>query len=84
MSQARLGAPALHGCGKDADPLLVLTGAACEWYGLPAALQPERLAGRTGMQQVRPRRRGPRAGGLPGACGDDPAMRGQPEPGEGW
>ena len=26
----------LHGSGKDADPLLALTEAACERYGLPA------------------------------------------------
>jgi hypothetical protein len=45
--EARLGADRLHGSGKDADPLLVLTEAACERYGLPAALsQAERLAGR--------------------------------------
>ncbi|WP_282698266.1 helix-turn-helix transcriptional regulator [Streptomyces sp. CC208A] len=49
LSEAQLGAFRLHGCGKDADPLLVLTPAACERYGLPAALsQEERLAGRLG------------------------------------
>ncbi|MEU4037350.1 telomere-associated protein Tap [Streptomyces collinus] len=47
LKHARLGAVRLHGCGKDADPLLVLTEAACRRYGLPAALsQEERLAGR--------------------------------------
>ncbi|MFE0043677.1 telomere-associated protein Tap [Streptomyces albireticuli] len=49
LTEAQLGASRLHGCGKDADPLLVLTPAACERYGLPAALsQEERLAGRLG------------------------------------
>ncbi|MEV5428071.1 helix-turn-helix domain-containing protein [Streptomyces sp. NPDC052701] len=47
LEEARLGAEKLHGCGKDADPLLVLTAAACERYGLPATLsEAERLAGR--------------------------------------
>ncbi|MDX2762924.1 telomere-associated protein Tap [Streptomyces europaeiscabiei] len=47
LTEARLGAERLHGSGKDADPLLVLTEAACERYGLPAALsESERLAGR--------------------------------------
>ncbi|MEU1462836.1 helix-turn-helix domain-containing protein [Streptomyces sp. NPDC005727] len=47
LAEARLGAARLHGSGKDADPLLVLTGAACRRYGLPATLsQEERLAGR--------------------------------------
>ncbi|MYR41018.1 transcriptional regulator, partial [Streptomyces sp. SID5910] len=47
LTQARLGQPRLAGPGKDADPLLVLTGAALERYGLPAALtDEERLAGR--------------------------------------
>ncbi|MET8816452.1 helix-turn-helix domain-containing protein [Streptomyces sp. NPDC004549] len=47
LAEAHLGAEKLHGSGKDADPLLVLTEAACERYGLPAALsEPERLAGR--------------------------------------
>ncbi|MET8583462.1 helix-turn-helix transcriptional regulator [Streptomyces collinus] len=47
LTEARLGAERLHGSGKDADPLLVLTEAACERYGLPAALShEERLAGR--------------------------------------
>ncbi|MBB4717845.1 hypothetical protein BJ965_007727 [Streptomyces luteogriseus] len=44
-SQAR--APKLSGPGKDADPLLVLTEAALERYGLPVALtEEERHAGR--------------------------------------
>ncbi|MEU0203309.1 MULTISPECIES: helix-turn-helix transcriptional regulator [unclassified Streptomyces] len=47
LTEARLGAPRLHGSGKDADPLLVLTESALERYGLPARLsEPERLAGR--------------------------------------
>ncbi|MFF8233932.1 telomere-associated protein Tap [Streptomyces caelestis] len=47
LKEARLGAARLHGSGKDADPLLVLTEAACERYGLPVALSDaERLAGR--------------------------------------
>ncbi|WP_428849267.1 telomere-associated protein Tap [Streptomyces scabiei] len=47
LTEAQLGAERLHGSGKDADPLLVLTEAACERYGLPAALsESERLAGR--------------------------------------
>ncbi|MFF1284497.1 telomere-associated protein Tap [Streptomyces sp. NPDC058299] len=47
LAEARLGAERLHGSGKDADPLLVLTEAACERYGLPAELShEERLAGR--------------------------------------
>ncbi|WP_434098010.1 telomere-associated protein Tap [Streptomyces sparsogenes] len=47
LEDARLGAPKLHGSGKDADPLLVLTEAALERYGLPVTLsEPERLAGR--------------------------------------
>ena len=47
LAEARLGADRLHGSGKDADPLLVLTSAACERYGLPVELsQEERLAGR--------------------------------------
>ena len=47
LAEAQLGAERLHGSGKDADPLLVLTEAACERYGLPAALsEQERLAGR--------------------------------------
>ncbi|WOX26366.1 telomere-associated protein Tap [Streptomyces solicathayae] len=47
LTEARLGAPRLNGSGSDADPLLVLTAAACERYGLPAALsKEEQLAGR--------------------------------------
>ncbi|MFF9378164.1 telomere-associated protein Tap [Streptomyces griseoluteus] len=47
LTEAQLGAERLHGSGRDADPLLVLTEAACERYGLPAALShEERLAGR--------------------------------------
>ncbi|GGW55267.1 transcriptional regulator [Streptomyces lucensis JCM 4490] len=47
LAEARLGQPRLSGPGKDADPLLVLTEAALERYGLPVALtDEERLAGR--------------------------------------
>ncbi|NUS10272.1 MAG: helix-turn-helix domain-containing protein [Streptomyces sp.] len=47
LTEAKLGALKLSGPGKDADPLLVLTGAALERYGLPVALtEEERLAGR--------------------------------------
>ncbi|CAL9610551.1 hypothetical protein SUDANB6_05641 [Streptomyces sp. enrichment culture] len=47
LAEARLGAERLHGCGKDADPLLVLTETACERYSLPVELSAsERLAGR--------------------------------------
>ncbi|MFF3304314.1 telomere-associated protein Tap [Streptomyces sp. NPDC002908] len=47
LSEAKLGAPRLSGPGKDQDPLLVLTEAACERYGLPTRLsQEERLSGR--------------------------------------
>ncbi|GAA3500074.1 helix-turn-helix transcriptional regulator [Streptomyces prasinosporus] len=47
LREARLGQPRLSGPGKDADPLLVLTEAALERYGLPVALtEEERLAGR--------------------------------------
>ncbi|MFJ5899793.1 telomere-associated protein Tap [Streptomyces sp. NPDC093064] len=47
LREARLGQPKLSGPGKDADPLLVLTEAALERYGLPATLtEEERLAGR--------------------------------------
>ncbi|WP_031029900.1 telomere-associated protein Tap [Streptomyces albus] len=49
LTEAQLGAARLHGCGKDADPLLVLTPTACERYGLPVELtEAERLAGRLG------------------------------------
>ncbi|MFI2287471.1 telomere-associated protein Tap [Streptomyces niveus] len=47
LSEAKLGAPKLSGPGKPADPLLVLTEAALERYGLPVFLtEEERLAGR--------------------------------------
>ncbi|MEU0072838.1 helix-turn-helix transcriptional regulator [Streptomyces sp. NPDC006332] len=47
LREAKLGQPKLSGPGKDADPLLVLTKAALERYGLPVALtEEERLAGR--------------------------------------
>ncbi|MFH9682300.1 telomere-associated protein Tap [Streptomyces globisporus] len=47
LGEARLGQPKLSGSGKDADPLLVLTGAAMERYNLPVTLtREERLAGR--------------------------------------
>ncbi|MEU6097699.1 helix-turn-helix transcriptional regulator [Streptomyces sp. NPDC047079] len=47
LTEARLGAERLHGSGKDADALLVLTEAACERYGLPGQLsESERLTGR--------------------------------------
>ncbi|MFB1044455.1 telomere-associated protein Tap [Streptomyces chrestomyceticus] len=47
LKEAKLGQPKLSGPGKDADPLLVLTEAALERYGLPATLtEQERVAGR--------------------------------------
>ncbi|WP_326813276.1 helix-turn-helix domain-containing protein (plasmid) [Streptomyces scopuliridis] len=47
LNESRLGAPRLHFNGRDADPLLVLTEAACERYGLPVRLSDEeRLSGR--------------------------------------
>ncbi|GEC02392.1 transcriptional regulator [Streptomyces spinoverrucosus] len=47
LKEAQLGAEKLHGSGKDADPLLVLTEAACRRYGLPVTLsESDRLAGR--------------------------------------
>lgn len=47
LTEARLGQARLHRNGRDADPLLVLTPAALERYGLPAALsEEERRAGR--------------------------------------
>ncbi|MFH9177282.1 telomere-associated protein Tap [Streptomyces albogriseolus] len=47
LKEARLGQPRLSGPGKDADPLLVLSEAACRRYGLPTHLtDEERLAGR--------------------------------------
>ncbi|WP_432061779.1 telomere-associated protein Tap [Streptomyces sp. S1] len=47
LKEAGLGQPKLSGPGKPADPLIVLTEAALERYGLPVALtEEERLAGR--------------------------------------
>ncbi|GEB60074.1 telomere-associated protein Tap [Streptomyces gardneri] len=47
LTEGKLGQPKLSGPGKDADPLLVLTEAALERYGLPTALTAEeRTAGR--------------------------------------
>ncbi|MFI5924042.1 telomere-associated protein Tap [Streptomyces anulatus] len=47
LAEAQVGAVKLHGSGKDADPLLVLTETACERYGLPPVLSDEaRSAGR--------------------------------------
>ncbi|GGS92461.1 MULTISPECIES: telomere-associated protein Tap [Streptomyces] len=47
LGEAMLGAPRLHRSGRDSDPVLVLTDAAAERYGLPARLSPqERLSGR--------------------------------------
>ncbi|MGW2586355.1 telomere-associated protein Tap [Streptomyces virginiae] len=47
LSEARLGQARLHRSGYDADPMLVLTPAALERYGLPTTLTPEeRSAGR--------------------------------------
>jgi transcriptional regulator with XRE-family HTH domain len=47
LREGRLGQPKLSGPGKDADPLIVLTEAACEHYGLPITLtKEERLTGR--------------------------------------
>ncbi|MEV8312220.1 helix-turn-helix transcriptional regulator [Streptomyces flavidovirens] len=47
LKEAKLGQPKLSGPGRSADPLLVLTEAALERYGLPTALtEEERLAGR--------------------------------------
>ncbi|MFE1198462.1 telomere-associated protein Tap [Streptomyces olivaceoviridis] len=47
LTEAKLGQARLHRHGKDADPVLVLTSAALERYGLPAELTPEeRRAGR--------------------------------------
>ncbi|NEC63570.1 helix-turn-helix domain-containing protein [Streptomyces sp. SID9727] len=47
LGEARLGAERLHPSGQDADPLLVLTEAACERFGLPVRLSREEgLAGR--------------------------------------
>ncbi|MFC7897521.1 telomere-associated protein Tap [Streptomyces sp. NPDC057381] len=47
LTEAALGQPRLHRNGRDGDPLLVLTAAALERYGLPTALSDEeRRAGR--------------------------------------
>lgn len=47
LGEAHLGAERLHPSGQDADPLLVLTEAACERFGLPVRLSREEgLAGR--------------------------------------
>ncbi|MFJ2774264.1 telomere-associated protein Tap [Streptomyces sp. NPDC087300] len=47
LTEAKLGQARLHHNGRDADPILVLTAAALERYGLPAALsEEERRAGR--------------------------------------
>ncbi|MEV5878535.1 helix-turn-helix domain-containing protein [Streptomyces sp. NPDC052101] len=47
LTEARLGQARLHRNGRDADPVLVLTPAALERYGLPPALsEEERRAGR--------------------------------------
>ncbi|MFJ7258425.1 telomere-associated protein Tap [Streptomyces sp. NPDC098085] len=47
LKEAKLGQPKLSGPGRPADPLLVLTEAACERYGLPVALTAqEKDAGR--------------------------------------
>ncbi|MFJ2900218.1 telomere-associated protein Tap [Streptomyces sp. NPDC087218] len=47
LTEGRLGQARLHRHGRDADPVLVLTPAALERYGLPAALsEEERHAGR--------------------------------------
>ncbi|MFE5604550.1 telomere-associated protein Tap [Streptomyces coelicoflavus] len=47
LREGRLGQPRLSGPGKDADPLIVLSEAACEHYGLPVSLtREERLTGR--------------------------------------
>ncbi|MFD9572694.1 telomere-associated protein Tap [Streptomyces sp. NPDC059982] len=47
LKEAKLGQPKLSGPGRPADPLVVLTAAACERYGLPVTLtEEERIAGR--------------------------------------
>ncbi|MFC9926200.1 telomere-associated protein Tap [Streptomyces sp. NPDC127190] len=47
LTEGGIGQPKLSGPGKDADPLLVLTEAALQRYGLPVTLtDEERLAGR--------------------------------------
>ncbi|WP_246102523.1 telomere-associated protein Tap [Streptomyces piniterrae] len=42
LEDAGLGAPRLHRHGKDQDPLIVLTAAAAERFGLPAELADQR------------------------------------------
>ncbi|MBT2489598.1 helix-turn-helix domain-containing protein [Streptomyces sp. ISL-96] len=42
LTEAQLGAPRLNRNGKDADPLVVITAAAAERLGLPAALEDRR------------------------------------------
>ncbi|WP_326589350.1 telomere-associated protein Tap [Streptomyces brevispora] len=47
LKEAKLGQPKLSGPGRPADPLIVLTEAACERYGLPVSLtEEEKHAGR--------------------------------------
>ena len=47
LEEAKLGQPKLAGPGRPADPLLVLTEAALERYGLPVTLtEKERISGR--------------------------------------
>ncbi|MFE7752840.1 telomere-associated protein Tap [Streptomyces sp. NPDC057428] len=47
LKEAKLGQPKLSGPGRPADPLLVLTAAALERYGLPVAFtEKEKRAGR--------------------------------------
>ncbi|MFC7934111.1 telomere-associated protein Tap [Streptomyces cinereoruber] len=47
LKEAKLGQPKLSGPGRPADPLIVLTAAACERYGLPVTLtEEEKVAGR--------------------------------------
>ncbi|MFC1428606.1 helix-turn-helix domain-containing protein [Streptacidiphilus sp. N1-12] len=38
LNKSGLGAPRLHRNGRDGDPLIVLTAAACERFGLPLSL----------------------------------------------
>lgn len=69
LKETKLGQPKLSGPGKDADPLLVLTEAACERYGLPVTLtDEERLTVR--LPDLLPRQDGePLPGGwLLGVC----------------
>ncbi|WP_407284828.1 telomere-associated protein Tap [Streptomyces sp. BP-8] len=42
LTEAKLGAPRLHRHGKDADPLVVITAAAAERFGLPSTLEDRR------------------------------------------